>query len=297
MITYQVVQGIDVCHKLWQKYSSNLHLSQLWNYRLCFHRGYQSQPHFIVAYEDSIPLGFIPLEFYPENDVYQLFGGGDWNEKLDLYMGQKISDKDLSQMVKLIPQNHKVIFLSPDSKFIKPFEPTYYISLKDFPTPESLLANMDKKHRKNLRLEFNKIDQNKVDLKFGDTDIIDSIVKFNQERFGQESSFGSPGFDTTFKLLLSEASLIDIIKTISIYINGHLEAAAVCANYHQTFTYLQGGSNPHINNLGKYLNYQVIKMGYDQKPTIIDLLSDDCGWKTHWRSAVGMTYQLDLSKL
>jgi len=296
MISFQVVKDIGICRELWQKYSPNLYLSQIWDYRLCFHQGYQSQPNFIVAYENSNPVGFIPLEFYPANNVYQIFGGGDWNEKLDLYLGQKISDEDLLQMIKLIPVNQKIIFLSVDSKFIKPFEPTYYIDTGQVPDFEIFLLNMDKKHRKNLRLEIKKIEQSKINIKFGETNIIDDIVKFNQERFGKESSFSSLGFDTTFKLLLSQESLKGNIKTISIYINDKLEAAAICALCKNTFTYLQGGSNFNINNLGKYLNYQVIKMAYDLKPAVIDLLSDDCGWKTHWRSTVGMTYQLDTPK-
>ena len=294
MISFQIIKNIDTCRELWQKYSPNLYISQLWDYRLCFYLGYQSQPYFIVAYSDGNPIGFIPLEFYPGNNVYQIFGGGDWNEKLDLYLGEKISDSDLYQMVKLIPQKQKIIFLSRDSRFIKPFEPTYFIDTGQVPDFDTFLSNMDKKHRKNLRLEIKKIEQDKIDIKFGETNIVDDIVKFNEDRFGKESSFSSLGFDTTFKLLLSQKSLRDNIKTISIFINKKLEATAICALYHQTFTYLQGGSNSHINNLGKYLNYQVIKMAYDLKPEIIDLLSDDCGWKTRWRSVPGMTYQLDL---
>jgi len=296
MISFQIVKDLNLCRQLWEKYSPNLYLSQLWDYRLCFHQGYQSQPYFIVAYENSNPVGFIPLEFYPTNNVYQIFGGGDWNEKLDLYLGQKISDHDLYQMIKLIPPNQKIIFLSADSRFIKPFEPTYFIDINQVPEFETFLSNMDKKHRKNLRLEIKKIEQSKIDIKFGETNIVDNIVKFNQERFGKESSFSSLGFDTTFKLLLTQESRKNNIKTISVYINNQIEAAAICALYKDTFTYLQGGSNPQLNNLGKYLNYQVIKMAYGLKPTIIDLLSDDCGWKIHWRSSLGMTYQLDLSQ-
>lgn len=297
MISFEIVKDIDLCQQLWRKYSPNLHISQLWDYRLCFHQGYQSQPHFIVAKNGDVPMGFIPLEFYPAGNVYQLFGGGDWNEKLDLYLGEKISDQNLSQMIRLIPQNQKIIFLSKDSQFSKPFESTYFIDTKLVPTLEVFLSNMDKKHRKNLRLEFKKIEQNEIEIKFGETDIVDNIVKFNQTRFGSESSFSSLGFDTTFKLLLSQPTLKDNIKTISIFINKTLQAAAVCICYKDIFTFLQGGSNPGINNLGKYLNYQVIKMAYNLNPKIIDLLSDDCGWKTHWRSSVGMTYQLDPSKL
>jgi len=297
MISFQIVKDINLCHKLWQKYSPNLVISQIWNYRLCFHQGYQSQPYFITAFRDKEAIGFIPLEFYPQNNVYQLFGGGDWNEKLDLYLGEKISDENFSQMIGLIPTNQKIIFLSAGSKFTKPFEPTFFIDTSKTPDFEMFLEKMDKKHRKNLRLEIKKIDQKSPVIKFNETDIVDQIVKFNQDRFGSESSFSSPGFDTTFKLLLSEISLKDNIKTISLYFDNQLQAAAICALYHQTFTYLQGGSNPQINNLGKYLNYQVIKMAYGSNSKIIDLLSDDCGWKTHWRAMTDMTYQLDLSKV
>ena len=78
---------------------------------------------------------------------------------------------------------------------------------------------------------------------------------------------------------------------ISIIIDGKVKASALCMIYNNVYTFLQGGNDIDIPNLAKFLVYQVINDA-SNRADILDLMSDDCGWKEHWRLDKTLLYNI-----
>ena len=73
MIKFEIIDDINKCKNLWDKFSPNNILWDLWDFRYCFHIK-KFDFNFIVGYENKEIIGLIPLVFDKKNEIYTYFG-------------------------------------------------------------------------------------------------------------------------------------------------------------------------------------------------------------------------------
>ena len=66
---------LEECRKLWEKFSPNEILWDLWDFNYCFFDPEVNEFFFVVGYEDGKEIGMLPLQYEKDNDFHSFFGG------------------------------------------------------------------------------------------------------------------------------------------------------------------------------------------------------------------------------
>ena len=288
---FHIETDIKVCLSLWEKFSNDELLTDNWAYRFCFHKGYQSEPYFIVGKVKDTVIGFLPLEYDKKTKSYAFFGGGfGWNEQMRFVITEQFRKNYLNQFVAQIPQNSRLRYLHPDDvelitqKLIPEEDPSYYLLPTEFNFDmEQYMAAFSPRSRKNLRKSVRRINDLNPKISEGNIADIDFLVRYNIGAHKKESLFHDKYLTASFKNLLLEPSLKDHVKIVSVVIAGQVESVSIYAVFKGTLTYLEGSSNLENQYVTRYLDYHIFAQAFEKKITMIDALSGDCGWKERWR--------------
>ena len=62
-ISYGIETYLSHCEQLWRALSDNQLLTDLWEYRLCFHQSFSKHPYLIYASVEDRPIALLPLEY------------------------------------------------------------------------------------------------------------------------------------------------------------------------------------------------------------------------------------------
>ncbi|MFH2021527.1 MAG: GNAT family N-acetyltransferase [archaeon] len=294
-----IEKNVKNCKAIWESLSTKDNYTDIWDYRYAFAKGYGNKPIFYCAKYRGKIIACVPIEHHRKDDLYFLFGGGDWNENLRILADDKYSKESVPYLLDNIPRNSRIIFLTKEdsmlSKKILPFEPTYYVDLESIGFDhEKFLDRMDSHKQRKIRSELKKIDTINPFIASDKFEDFDEMVKLNIKRFGKDSSFADKGFIRAFHNLLKHKTLKRYLSSLSVYISGKLKAYALMLEYNGTLTYLQGGNDTDIPNIAKYLSFRVLLEGTRRKASKVYYMSDDCGWKEHWRLDKEMQYFVKL---
>jgi CelD/BcsL family acetyltransferase involved in cellulose biosynthesis len=109
------------------------------------------------------------------------------------------------------------------------------------------------------------------------------MIETNLTNFGQLSYFHDPRFLEGFENLLSFLSQSQLLRVVSIKIQGTLAAVDVGAVYRNRFTVLAGATNPQFPGIAKAINLFHLKWGCLNRVEQIDFLCGDFGWKARFQ--------------
>jgi len=300
-IEFYIERDIKECEKLWREFSLNRHISDIWEYRLCFHRGYGSLgPYFIVGKIAQEIIGFIPLEYQDFKKRYIFFGGGDWNENFTFYIKNHYKKFVLPLFFKQLPKNTKLFFINNEESsytdFLKEDDSTYFLNPVDYNYEiEEYLKTLSHKTRKNLNREIREVEKLKPEIIYDNFQDIDVLIFFNKKRFGPDSAFEEPGFEKSLRLLLGENSLKGKVGMLSICIGGEAVAVFLVLKNGQIVEAMQSGSDPDRKGIAKFLVITLINKYFNEKVDRINFFAHDCGWKEHWRLKKDKLFMLDAS--
>jgi hypothetical protein len=294
-----IERDIKKCEQIWADLGVKDNYNDLWDYRYCFFKGYKNKPMFICAKYRGKIVACMPLEHFKKDDTYRFFGGGDWNENMKILCRPEYRKEAIPFLISHVPQNSRLIFMTAeDAKFSKKivhFEPTYYIDLASIEyDQEKFFDRMDNHKQRKIRSEFRKIEGMNPFYTLDKFEDFDIMVKLNLKRFGEESSFNDKGFVKAFHCIMKHKVLKRHLSSLSIYIGGKLKAHALLLEYNGQLTYLQGGNDTDVQNIAKFLSYRVLLEGIRRKVSRVNYMSDDCGWKEHWRLDKEMQYILKI---
>lgn len=298
-VKFYIEKDLKKCEALWRKFSPNNFLADLWEFRYCFFKAYGSEPYFVVGEKDSEIIGFIPLEYShsaPLTDRYLFWGGGDWVEHTGFYVKHEVKKRLLPLFLENSPVPVELLCIDKSElEFTDKLGedlPTYYLDLAKYHYQiDEYFAAFGSKSRQNIQYDLRKIEQLSPQIVLNQFSDYNGLVELNKERFGAESDFHEQGFSDVCKLMTQDKFLKEKLRLVSVYIVGELKASLLSIVDKDVYTCLQAGYDARITSLYKYLNFQVIQAAINLKVNRIDFLSDDCGWKEHWRLEKEMLYQ------
>lgn len=299
-VEFYVEKNLLECEKLWKEFSTNENLSDVWEYRLCFHQGYQSEPYFIVGKLGEEIVGFLPLEFSKSaGDIYVFFGGGDWVEDHSFFIKKEYKKEYLPLFLKQCPPETYLWLISGSEKYnlqdLEEDQPAYFLNLEKFNyNVEEYFSSISGKWRQTLKREIRRIGDLQPRVVINNFLDFEKLVEFNQKKFGDESAFadsdGGYGFKQVFKLMIENTFFKDKLRMISVLINDEVKAVMLVLLWGGVYFPLQGGNDSDIPNLFKFLSYEIIKDAISLKMKRIYFMVDDCGWKEHWCLEKEMLY-------
>lgn len=282
-MNFKICSDINECKSLWNSFSPNERLFDIWDFRVCFFDEQVHEPYFIVGYGANVVEGFLPLVFDKTNGMYSYFGGWFTAERNNLYIKDK---KNIGEFLEQCPNNTLLEGLDPEEKEYYNFtddEFTHYLDLSDYNCDfETYFRSLDKKRRKNLRHELNSI----PDFKIRTNRLKDCqrLVELNIKGFGDDSKFNDISIKNGIFKLAKLANKKKILDMISVEIEGKIEAVDIGVFLNNRYFSLIGGSNYRsIPNLGKLMTVLDIKQAIAKGAKLIEFGATADHWKKMWK--------------
>ena len=278
---------IDECHFLWEKFSPNRSIFNLWEFRYAWYLGFGYQPFFYTLYLGKRPLATLPLWFNRRENRYEWFGG-TWPEDNHFFVDD---EKFIPFLFKIAPQP---IFLNAIVKkeysvngsfnFLKEDTPKYVLKIEGDDNIETLISRLDKKHRHNLRhfyhyyqsfspqLEILEGDQSRRLTQLRDLSIIDFERKDVSEYRKKERV-------RTFEMIYKLQGRYKILSLL-IYIQNYLAAFDILGIYEKNFYILTGASDlSRFPGISVFITYVEFQEALKRKMAFIDCMQEDYNWK------------------
>ncbi len=279
---FKICKNIAECEALWQSFSPNERLFDVWAYRVCFFDKREHEPHFIVGYNNDGVEGFVPLVFIKRKNQYNYFGGWFTAERNSFYIKDKTK---LPDFLEQCPENTYIEGLDPKQgnyyKFLDD-EYTHYLDLSRYDYSfETYFSSLGKKRQKNLRYEINNIPEYEIysnrikDFK--------RLIELNIKRFEDDSKFNDKTITNGIYNLIKLLGEKGILDMISVGINNKVEAVDIGAVFNGRYYALIGSSNyQRIPNLGKLMTILDIKSAIAKKARFIEFGATSDHWKNMW---------------
>lgn len=288
----KVISNIEDCFLLWEKFSHKKSLFDLWDFRYSWFAGYRYQPYFYSLYEGKTPLAILPLWYDKERRRYEWFGS-DWMEDNRFFVTQK---ELIPLLLKIAPRplflnaieedklNYELRIVNYGSLGFSNDDEKYIVDIKRFKAIDDYLFSLNKKHRYNLKKDFERIMafNPKIEI-MESTNFRDfqSIVSLSKNRFNGDdpSDLINPKRLATYKAILKNSGLYKA-KFIKVFIQNYLAACDLIVTYNDRYYTLKGANDVfRFSGIGNFLVYLEADDAINNGFSLIDCLQIDYGWK------------------
>jgi len=296
-----ISDNISLCEKLWNQFTPNTSIWDLWKTILSFYNPELFQPYFIFL-EDGGRQGLLPLWLSKESGRYFFFGG-DLPENRTFWFPAEmfsafframpkrtvlydINECSVKDVLRFYPQ-YKNHFIHDENR--------YYLDLKGLNHDlDKYFAKFSSKHRKNLFYDMRKLIGGGVTLRWNTSaEPLENMIGLNKERFAEHSDFLDNGVLRQFQSFVEYLERTGCLITLTAEMNGKIVGVELAAISKNTYYVLNGGFNPQYENIGKLLIFEQIKKANAEQYSEIDFLVGDTGWKELWNMDKEPVFTLD----
>lgn len=287
---HKIVSDEKECKRLWNKFSPNKTLWDVWETVQCFREEGLYSFHFIVILEHGKEKGLVPL--WIDKELDKAFFVGDINtENISFWADPALFE----EIIKLIPKpalfydfNHEFVneVIKKNikcKKYFKQDDYRYHIDLEKYKGDvNNYLKTFSKKHRKNLLYDLRQLEKLDYKIIWEKNQHYDEFVKLSQKRFGKESDFSKKDTIDQTREFLKYLAKNDMLHVSTIIIDRKIAAVGIGAFHNDIYYLINESFDPEIRNLGKLINMTHIRKAAELKARQIDFMSSDTGWKELW---------------
>lgn len=277
------------CEALWKAFSPHERAWDEWDLMYAFHDRETYHFRFLVQTTDGRQDGLVPLVYDARDDTYELFGGCYPDARVlwvapdhfaEFYdaLPDKTSFFDLQgswvdEVLRLHPE-YEPSFSERDERFyLVPAEFGY-----DF---DHHIGTFSSEKRKGFRYDLRKIRERGPVLRWSDNDESERFIDLCNRRFGAESDYALESGRAELKRVVTELRESGWLRTLTIEMDGSIEAVSMSAHYRSNLIALYSASNADYKNLGKLLNVETIQEGCRLRVDEINYMTG-MTWKAAW---------------
>jgi hypothetical protein len=293
-LTLKVHTDIESCYVLWNKFSQNKTLFDLWDFRYAWLRGYGYQQYFYTLYEGKKALGTLPL-WYNEAERYYEWIGGYWMEGNSFFTED---DKIIDLLLAAVPIPIKLMSIEK-SQYLRArhtagdFKPEqdlkYTKNIADITSLDQLLSGIRKKSRYNFKADFRRIQSYNPRTEFvtDQTSPLEELFALNLVRFDsvnkEESIYRDPlqcnAFRETVKTGMDPKASYSV-KFLRTTIENKVAAVDLLITHKDTYYQICGSNDVgHYNGVGNYMVYLELEDAINNRYGVVDCLQEDHSWK------------------
>ncbi len=286
MLTIRIITDFDEGRALWNKIMPKDMVSDLWEFRLCFHRHYNRPLRFILAEDDGEIVGFLPLSWVEEKNSFAYFPGETWQGKTWLEQNRIICrDRHvLEAMIEACPSEYHLRYLLPQENVAELshivdeigylFNPPDF----DFDMQNYFQLFSHKTHKKIMR-DIGKIKDLGLGFRYDDPADFEHLVSLNTDRFEHNSYFYDTRFRESFRDVMNFCRDNGWMRITTVLVDNRIAAVDLGCIYNNAYTLLGGGTSADVPGIAKLINLHHMEYACQRRFDRADFLCGDFSWK------------------
>lgn len=283
------ITDLNDCEQLWKYYLRRDCISDLWEFRLCFHKYFGYRPYFLILEDREGIAGILPLSFIEETDMAVFFPGEMWEgktwfERTPIYLRDF---KFFNDLIDACPYRTLLRYIDPGQEItcseLNQDEIGYVLYPKDVNYDLTLFRQRfsNKKFKAILKVVENYKAMG-CTFHLNRLQDFDTLVDLSILQFGHRSYLTDPRFREGFRDAMHFLQRKNLLRMVSIEIDGRIGAVDLGAYYQGVYTVFLGGANPDFPGIAKLINMYHITTSFNEKYYKVDFLCGDFHWKKLW---------------
>jgi hypothetical protein len=282
---------IQECRKLWDVLSPHQDAWDDWDLMYAFHDQDKHRLNFLVHEDsDGRPDGLVPLVFDTTQDRFTLMAGSYPDGRI-LWLGYT----DFPEFFEAFPE--QTVFFDLKQSWVDDLlrrcpqfeanfsevEQRYYLVPSDFEF--DFLKHLDtfsSEKKQKFLYDLRNIRKREPILRWSNDDEADLFIKLVNRNFGVESDYANEENANELRRVIDELKRSGRLKTLTIEVDGSLQAVSLSLQYGNKMVALYASSNNDFNNLGKLLNVETIQEACRLRVDEISFMTG-MQWKANWK--------------
>ncbi|MBN1331331.1 GNAT family N-acetyltransferase [Candidatus Dojkabacteria bacterium] len=291
----KIVSDIDSCKVLWKEFSSFKTIFDTWEFRYAFWKGFGRVPYFVAISKQDANVGLFPLWFEADNNRFIWFGSW-WQEETKILVKD---DTLVDLLLDLAPAplhlgsiSSETVKKSANPERFKKDDSKYILDLKKYNTLDSVLNNLKKKRRYNMKRDRRVIESRNpvvVRDRFEDLDHLIRLSKARLKEKGQLADWEDPRQIEAFRNVVELGKIHDSydIRMLSVEIDGEIMGVDLILLYNKIYAPIKCGYDvDNCPGIGNFLNLYEIEDALAGGFEKMDFLAVNNGWKDKWLEEV-----------
>ncbi len=286
MAARRFVTDLETCRQLWNALLPVSVVSDMWEFRMCFHRQYGHRPYFMILEDEEGVSGMMPLSSIDSSNKIGFFPGEIWNEKTWLER-TPFYVRDRGIIDELFYSCPEGIYL----RYMEPLQEPYshlqvldeigyvlYPSQLDYKL-ETYSGRFSHKKYKSIIKVIDSIKGQGSRFYVNRLEDFDTLVSMNIESFGENSYLHDRRFRDSWKDVIHFLHKNGWLRMISLEIMGKIAAVDIGSLYNGVYTVYLGGASRDLPGVAKVMNMCHIEYAFINHMFKMDFLCGDFHWK------------------
>lgn len=289
MIQKTFVRDLEKCKALWDAFIHPKHISDLWEFRLCFHHHFNCRPCFLVLEDRKGVAAVLPLSYIDDLEMFVFFPGETWKaktwlERTPIYLRE---DEFLPELYLSCPDRTFLRYMEISEDHLFPDLHVDEIGYSLYPADLDFDITLYRKRfpnkkYKNIIKTIKSLTDTACSFHLNRLQDFDFIVKTSIRRFGRDSYLCDPRLRESFRDIMHFLHRKGWLRMVSLEINGRIVAVDIGALYRGTYTVFLGGADLELPGIAKAINMYHIDFAFKKRLSKVDFLCGDFHWKKLW---------------
>ena len=289
MIERRVVTDPYRCEKLWKSFIPVRSVSDLWEFRMCFHHFYKNRFRFHVMEEKGNIYGILPLSHIDDLDIMTFFPGETWKNKtwLERTPIYAINHDILYRLLSDCTERTYLRYIECDAEYLPDQVTSDEIGYVIYPgqfnyDKENYRTRFSHKKFKSIMRDINTILDMGASFHINRIEDFELLVEMSIEQYGADSYLQDTRFRKSFREIIRFLNQKGCLRMVSMELEGRIMAVDVGAIYNGVYTIFLGGVFSRVPGLPKAMNMYHIDYALKNRIAKVDFLCGDFNWKKLW---------------
>ncbi|MBN2420283.1 MAG: GNAT family N-acetyltransferase [Deltaproteobacteria bacterium] len=289
MIERRVVTDPYRCEKLWKSLIPARSVSDLWEFRMCFHPFYKNRFCFHVLEEKGNIYGVLPLSHIEYLDMMAFFPGETWKDKtwIERTPVYAINHDILYRLISDCAERTYLRYMEYDAEYLHEqmtADETGYVVYPEMLSfdKENYRSRFSNKKFKSIIRDVNNILDMGASFHVNRIEDFELLVEMSIERYGADSYLQDTRFRKSFREIIRFLNQKGYLRMVSLELEGRTMAVDVGALYNGVYTIFLGGVFSRVPGLAKAMNMHHIDYALKNRFYKVDFLCGDFNWKKLW---------------
>lgn len=264
-------------------------ISDLWDFRLCFHRYFDHRPCFLLLEDRKGIAGMVPLSYVENMDLFVFFPGElwkdrTWTERTPIYAREP---DFIQELLRSCPDRTHLRYMdipeAIDLSGLTVDEIGYVLYTHGLgPDLTRYRARFSNKKIKAILKEVRSYTEKAASFHLNRLEDFDRIVDMSVEYYGRDSYLHDSRFREGFRDIMYFFQQGGWLRMVSLEIQGETVAVDLGALWRGTYTVFLGGADRGFPGVAKVMNMYHIEFACGKGISKVDFLCGDFHWKKLW---------------